>query len=211
MPRTHWDERFFASTRGHVVVLLRRSERTVDDLAQALGLTDNAVRSHLATLERDGLVRQSGLRRGDGKPSQLYSLTPEAERLFPKAYAPVLRHLLDVLSERVPASQAASLLRETGRRLAVERPLPTTDDTRARLDRAAQLLSELGGLAEVESEDGVLRLRGYSCPLTAVVGDHPEVCQLAEAMLSEATGLPIQERCLRKAGEPPRCCFEVEV
>ena len=211
MPRTRWDERFFASTRGHVVVLLRRSERTVDELAQALGLTDNAVRAHLATLERDGLVRQSGLRRGEGKPSHLYSLTPEAERLFPKAYVPVLRHLLDVVSERVPTGQAASLLRETGRRLAVERPLQPTDDVRTRLERAAQLLGELGGLAEVEDEDGVLRLRGYSCPLGAVASEHPEVCQLAEAMLGEATALPIQERCVREPGEPPRCCFEVEV
>ena len=46
-----------------MVQLLRRASRTVEELAQALGLTDNAVRAHLATLERDGLVRQGGLRR----------------------------------------------------------------------------------------------------------------------------------------------------
>lgn len=52
------DERFFASTRGQVVTLLRRGSRTVDELAGTLGLTDNAVRAHLAGLERDGLVTQ---------------------------------------------------------------------------------------------------------------------------------------------------------
>ena len=51
------DERFFASTRGRVTTLLRQGDRTVEELAQALGLTDNAVRAHLVTLERDGLVR----------------------------------------------------------------------------------------------------------------------------------------------------------
>ena len=30
---TRWDERFFASTRGQVVTLLRRGRRTVDELA----------------------------------------------------------------------------------------------------------------------------------------------------------------------------------
>ena len=42
--------RFLESTRGQVVLLLRRGARTVEELAQALGLTDNAVRSHLAAL-----------------------------------------------------------------------------------------------------------------------------------------------------------------
>src|SRR5262245_19414890 len=91
------DERFFASSRGQVVTLLRRGERTVDEMAQALGLTDNAVRAHLATLERDGLVRQAGLRRGTSRPAYAYALTPAAERLFPKAYGALLRLLLDVL------------------------------------------------------------------------------------------------------------------
>ena len=78
------DERFFASTRGQVVALLRRGNRTVEELAQALGLTDNAVRAHLATLERDGLVRQAGLRGGPSKPAYAYALTPAAGRLFPR-------------------------------------------------------------------------------------------------------------------------------
>ena len=53
---TGWEQRFLSSTRGRLVTLLRRSARTVDELAHELGLTDNAVRAHLATLERDGLV-----------------------------------------------------------------------------------------------------------------------------------------------------------
>ena len=58
MPLSRSDERFFASTRGQIVTLLRRALRTVDELAGELGLTDNAIRAHLAALERDGLVTQ---------------------------------------------------------------------------------------------------------------------------------------------------------
>ena len=50
--------RFFTSTRGKIITLLRRASRTVDELAQALDLTDNAVRAQLAALERDGLVQR---------------------------------------------------------------------------------------------------------------------------------------------------------
>src|SRR3712207_399437 len=111
------NERFFESTRGQVVTLLRRSDHTVEELAQALGLTDNGVRAHLAVLERDGIVRQRGsVRRssGGGKPAYVYELTQEAEDLFPKAYEPALRRLLDVLSERLGSEESDVLLRTVG-------------------------------------------------------------------------------------------------
>src|ERR671921_321324 len=81
--------RFLETTRGQMVALLRRGARTVEDLARTLGLTDNAIRNHLATLERDGIVRQEGVRRGPraGKPAVVYELHPDAEPFFSKAYA----------------------------------------------------------------------------------------------------------------------------
>ena len=80
------DDQFWASTRGQILVLLRRGTETVNDLAAALGLTDNAVRAHLTALERDGLARRSGTRRGSRKPTVTYALSAEAEQLFPKEY-----------------------------------------------------------------------------------------------------------------------------
>ncbi len=203
---TRWDQRFFASTRGQVVTLLRRASRTVDELARALDLTDNAVRVQLAGLERDGLVRQHGVRRGAGKPAYAYDLTPEAERLFPKAYGPVLRQLLAVLAERLRPEELEGLLRTVGHRLATGRTAPA-GDPRARLATAVAVLNELGGLAELEERDGAFVIRGYSCPLAAAVPGHPEVCKLAEALLTEVVGAPVQECCDR--GERPHCQFEV--
>jgi predicted ArsR family transcriptional regulator len=201
-----WDERFFGSTRGRVVSLLRRGPHTVEELAQGLDLTDNGVRVHLATLERDGIVRQRGVRRTAGKPAYSYELTPEADRLFPKPYAPVLGHLLDVLGERMGQEQLEELMRSVGRRLAPESGRDS-DDPSARLEAAVAFLNELGGLAELDERDGVPVIRGYSCPLAAVTPGRPEVCELAEALLCELTGLPVQECCDR--GEAPRCRFEL--
>ena len=133
------DERFFESTRGQIVTLLRRSGRTVEDLARALDLTDNGVRAHLAILERDGIVRQRGsVRRssGGGKPAYIYELIEEAEDLFPKAYEPVLSRLLDVLSNRVGSEESEELLKSVGRRLAEEHSV-RTNDAHARLESAA--------------------------------------------------------------------------
>ena len=206
---TNWDAKFFESTRGQIVVLLRRSGRTVEELARALGLTDNGIRAHLAVLERDGIARQRGsVRRGSGggKPAYIYELTLEAEDLFPKAYEPTLGRLLEVLYERLGPEETEALLRSVGRRLVEGKTVPT-HGTRARLEAAAGVLSELGGLAELEEQDGTLVIRGYSCPLAAVTQEHPEVCRMAEALVAEVAGVPVHECCDRS--ERPRCCFEV--
>ncbi|MEW6638740.1 MAG: helix-turn-helix domain-containing protein [Actinomycetota bacterium] len=204
------DRRFFESTRGRIVVLLRRTGRTVEDLARALGLTDNGVRAHLATLERDGLVRQRGLQRrgsGGGKPAYVYELTAEAEDLFPKAYEPVLQRLLDVLSDSLGPEEAEALLRKVGRRMAEGR-IAAADGLPERLEVAVEAFNELGGLVELEERDGSFFIRGYSCPLASVVKGHPEACRIAESLVAELAGVPVRERCDR--GERPRCCFEVE-
>ncbi len=208
---TPWDRQFFASTRGRVVTLLRRGSRTVEELARALGLTDNGVRTHLGVLERDGIVRQRGTVSrgggGGGKPAYVYELAPEAEALFPKAYSPVLRRLLDVMAERLGPEETEALLRAVGRRIADERSVPVDGGARVRLEAAVAVLNELGGLAELEERESTFVIRGYSCPLTDVAPGHPEVCRLAEALLTEIAGAPVHEHCDR--GEIPRCCFEV--
>jgi predicted ArsR family transcriptional regulator len=98
-----WSQKFYETTRGRIVGHLRRASLTVDQIATALGLTDNAVRSHLTSLERDGLVQQRIARRGGvGKPAFEYSISADAEPLFSQAYVPVLTQVLAVLRERLP-------------------------------------------------------------------------------------------------------------
>jgi predicted ArsR family transcriptional regulator len=204
----NWRERLLTSTRGRVVTLLRRSAQTVNDLAAKLELTDNAVRLHLSALERDGLVEPHGTRsEWTGKPAVVYRTTPEAEKLYPKPYALVLSELLAALEAHRPADELSALMRAIGAGLGAG-ATRATGDPKQGLTRAAEVLNELGGMAEVvEEEDGSLRLQGYGCPLSEVTADHPAACQLAEALVSEIAGVPVEECCER--GERPRCAFRI--
>lgn len=199
-----WDQHFFASTRGRIVLLLRRTDHTVDELAYNLDLTDNAVRAHLATLERDNLVRPTGTRRGNGKPAVVYTLAPEAEQLFPKAYAPVLQQLLEVLSTRMSAVKFTEIMENTGQLLAAQWNI-APGKLRARLEQAVAILNELGGLAELEERDESYVIQGYRCPFAAIVPDHPEICQLAKALLAELIEEPVEEHCEHSG--TARCSF----
>ena len=203
-----WRQRLLASTRGRVLSLLRWGPRTVNDLADALELTDNAVRLHLSSLERDGLVEQEGVRRGAGKPAHVYHLTREAESLFPKAYAAVLNEVLGYVREHQGVSGLEAFLRDVGRR-AGERARANAPSLRDRVDAAVALLGELGGLAEVQEDSDGLLIRGFSCPLSAIVDDNPEACALAEELVGNVIGAPVRECCDRTS--TPRCAFRIAI
>src|SRR5690349_12704024 len=180
--------RFLDSTRGQVATLLRRGPRTVDELAAELGLTDNAVRNHLALLERDGVVRQTGVRRGKGagKPATVYTLHPAAESFFSRAYQPVLAAVLDVLVAELSAEQAAEILNKVGRRLGASVGGPAAGTLAERAEAAAKALRALGGEVDlVTDEVGTLRLRGTGCPLSSTVTSRPETCRAVESFVSE--------------------------
>lgn len=203
-----WNKRFLTSTRGRVVQLLRRGEATVNELAAAVELTDNAVRAHLTTLERDGLVRQAGKRAGVRKPETLYVLTSDAEQLFPKAYHLLLNVLLDALGERLPPGEIDGLLHGVGRRIGeMQRQAMPEADLRTRVAEAVNVLEDLGGLAELREQGGQFTICGLSCPLSSTAMHHPEVCLLAESLLAELIGVPVQQRCEHEG--TPRCVFEV--
>jgi predicted ArsR family transcriptional regulator len=202
------DDRFWTSTRGQILGLLRRGSETVSDLAAALGLTDNAVRSHLTALERDRLVRPSGTRRGPRKPAVTYALSPEAEQLFPKEYGPILRNLLDVLADRLTAKQLDEVVRATGHRFAKNfRPVGPSAGTEERVERAATVLRELGGCCEPEAANGTVTLGCSACPLAVAADGHPEVCRLVETLLSDVLAVPVRQRCQT---DPLRCRFEFD-
>jgi predicted ArsR family transcriptional regulator len=201
------DKRFFESTRGQIVTILRSAPCTVEELAAKLELTDNAVRAHLLTLERDGLVRQSGLRRGPRKPHFTYILTPQADTLFPKAYDALLNQLIAVLKHRLDQPELEEVLREVGRAIAAGAPAGHNASLKARAQNAVKVLEAIGGSAEVEQHEDKFVIRGNGCPLAAAVSVHPEVCRLAETLVSEIVQAPVREHCDRTGR--PACRFEI--
>ena len=201
-----WLQRFIGETRVEMLHLLRRSRQTITSLADTLRLTDNAVRTHVAALERDGLVEPAGVQRDTGgKPARIYELTPEGEELFPKAYALVLAGLVEEITRTEGSERAMDLLRSVGRQVAASVARP--DDAALRAEAAATALRGLGGDLELRQTADGWRLQGYGCPLSAVTAKRPEVCALAHALVEEITGRPVTECCDREGR--PRCGFLV--
>jgi predicted ArsR family transcriptional regulator len=193
-------------TRRRILDLLRRSASTAKEIATELGLTHNAIRGHLAALQRDNLIREGSLRRGGTRPSVVYELVPRADSALSHAYIPFIAQLLRVLGERMPQAELDELMHTVGRRLGAQWP-PLRGDLRERVDATSALLEELGSLTELEEWDGGFILRGYGCLLGEAVHGRPEVCHAVESLIAHLVDSPVRECCER--GERPRCCFEI--
>jgi predicted ArsR family transcriptional regulator len=205
---THWLATLTGETQSRLLGLLRRSRQTITGLAEALGLTDNAVRMHVSALRRDGFVEDVGaVRDTGGKPARLYSLSREGEELFPKAYAQVLQALIQESLRRDGRERTVALLRTIGARLAAG--IRSESDAKHRVQAAAAAFRALGADVEIQRTKEGWQLRGYGCPLAAVSAETPEVCELGKALVEEITGASVTECCERGGGGNPRCAFAI--
>ncbi len=205
-----WETNVGGQARGRIIGLLRRGEQSVEELAEALGVTDNAVRAHLQALEAAGIVHQARVRRAGtvGKPATMYEIAREAEPLFSSAYAPVLRALLESLESRLDAAELEALFRDVGRRIRGEgSDADAGGELEARVAKAAAALAALGGEVAVERTPDTLTIRGFACPVSEAVRTQPKVCQAIEELVSGIVGAPVRECCSREGHM--RCCFSV--
>jgi predicted ArsR family transcriptional regulator len=207
-----WETSIGGAVRGRIIGLLRRGERSVEELASELGVTDNAVRAQLQALERHGVIHQSRVRREGtvGKPAVMYAIAPDAESLFSSAYAPVLKALLVSLEQRLDGPELDAVFRDAGRRLAEDigvAEVSAPKQLEARVRAAAAILSALGAEMDVErASDGYL-LRGFACPLSDAVRAQPKVCRAVEELVAGVTGAQVRE-CCDRSGQA-KCRFEV--
>jgi predicted ArsR family transcriptional regulator len=202
---------FWSGRRARIFYHLQNGAVTVNDLAGKLGLTDNAVRAHLRSLEDERLIRRCGVRKGSRRPHVAYELTSKAEQLFSTPYDRAFTQLIGVLKSRMTPRAVREVFRVTGKSLASansgvnKRRNKVADRVRA----AVKVLRACGGNVRTERANGSLLLRSAACPLAAVVAQHPETCQILESLLAQIIGRPIRQCCVH--GMKPRCGFEIKI
>lgn len=204
-------ERFFQTTRGRIVAeLRRRGSASAADLAKGFGLSPNAVRQQLVVLERDGLVIERPVRRGPTKPTLEFSLTREADGLFPQRYDRLLTSVLreirhrygDAGVEQIFASISDRATARAKRRVTAQRP-------EERVAQLTELLRDDGVIAEYSLIDGGFALHEHNCPYSEVAKEHPQMCHVVHHMIDETIGGEMQQtESLATGGR--ECRFEIK-
>jgi DeoR family suf operon transcriptional repressor len=174
-------------TRREILILLRkRGEAGVDDLADALGITASAVRQHLAGLAAAGFVAHRTARSGRGRPRHLYRLSAGAEALFPKYYSELTNELLSYVQDEDPAVVERIFERRRRRRVegAVERMRGKS--FAGKVEELARILDRDGYLADFErAADGTFLVTEHNCAILGVAQRWGLACSTEIAFLRE--------------------------
>jgi predicted ArsR family transcriptional regulator len=215
-----WTRRGSVTARSEAVQTVRRriteilkenGSATVAQLADHLGMAQVSVRHHLDILVGEDLVELAGVQRhsGAGRPSQVYSLTPNAAKLFPQRHEALANNILAELKASLSSTEVRGILQRVAVRTAQDAPLPETDETLdERLDRVAQFLTEHGYNARWETADGRYELHVCNCPYAGVADHHPELCSMDGAMVQALLPSSVREHA-RIANGAPRCSYVI--
>jgi len=202
-----------SAARFSVLDAVRRGHQTVNALAEQLGVSDNAVRMQLSTLERDGYVLRRGVVHSGraGQPAAEYEITRIGEDALSRAYRPVLAALVSVMGKRLDQRTLRSVFADAGKKAAVESQLPANASLSVRAAACAGLVESLGGSATVRVGRGQAILEGAGCPLSGAVRAEPATCLIMESLLAQHAGLRARQRCKHGDGEQPCCRFELSM
>jgi len=183
-----------SSTRREILSLIkRRGPMTVQELSRTLEITPMGVRQHLAILERDGYIQSDGTRRGQGRPSRLYGITPEGDKLFPRTYEQLAHTLLDDLRAVGGETKVDELFEHRRRRLLEQyRGRMAGKEFREKVAVLAQAREEEGYLAEHAQLDRErFVLIEHNCPIRAVAEAYPQVCRCEMTLFADALGTEV--------------------
>lgn len=196
------------STRREIINILRTvGPLTVGELGERLGITHVAVRRHLTSLERDGLVTSVQERLPMGRPTRVYSLTEAADSLFPKKYGAFTLELLDFMSQQGSEMVESFFANRGGAMVEKYGPEVTAGASlEERVARLTEVQQANGYLAEWEKGDGdLLMLKEFNCPVHQVSKKYPHACHHELAFFKTVLGTDRVERveCIAKGGQ---CC-----
>ncbi len=195
--------------RGLLRTLLHnKAGMTVDELTGTLKVSRNAVRQHLTSLERDGLVAKGVTRPSGGRPEQLYAITGRGQELFPRQYSwfseMLMGTLHSILGEDGTAARLADMGRAVGTGIAAR--LSQMAGRQERVAAAAETMRELGYEATLAATGDNLDIEAQNCVFHQLAMKHPDICKFDLALLSSATGQRVEHRACMARGDS-KCCF----
>lgn len=184
---------------------------SVNEMAKDLGITEMAVRRHLNTLERDGLIEAKISRQAMGRPSNLYSLTAAADDLFPKNYQMLTLDLLEELESEEGQSKIGVLFERRKRKLLAKYgPRMEGKGLDERVAELADIQNASGYMVEwAKQEDGGYVLNEYNCPITQVANQYDDACKCELALFRTLLEADVERtECISKGGG--KCSYKIK-
>lgn len=192
------------------LLLSNKAGLTVDELSVQLEITRNAVRQHLAALERDDLVRRGETKPSGGRPEQLYLLSPRGAEMFPRRYSWFSELLIENMAADIGHDAVGDKLDQMGRAVAREllKSKASPDDRASRVAAMAEIMKELGYEAEVARAPAEDTITAVNCVFHNLAAKFPEVCRFDLGLIGAFTDTTVDhQECMVRGGR--MCRFKL--
>lgn len=199
-----------SSTRDQILHMLKvKGGLSVSEMASQLGITEMAVRRHLNTLERDNLIQSTLVRQAMGRPTHVYSLSPEADERFPRNYQDLALDFLTDIQETEGVDKIDQLFRRRENRLEQHYRSHMQGDLEERVAALAELQNERGYMVEWEKdENGTYVLREFNCPIAQIAQQFQQACNCELSLFRRVLDADVEQTsCMAKGGE--HCVYEI--
>lgn len=168
---------------GVLAMLVREGEATAADLAAALGVSVQAMRRHLRSLEEDALVEASASAAGPGRPTNHWRLTSRGQEHFGDGSETFALGLLHSMAANLPPDTIATLMAlQAEEKSRHYRTQIGTGSLENRLERLTELRRAEGYVAEMlpdsspDSPSAAWMIREHHCSVMRIAEEFPQVC-----------------------------------
>jgi predicted ArsR family transcriptional regulator len=193
------------------LLLRKKAGLTVGELARELKITRNAVRQHLAALDRSGLVGTGATRPSGGRPQQLYLLTDKGKELFPRLYTWFAQLAVDSIAREHGAEGLGKRLDAIGSDVAkqLRAQYPALKTREQKVDKLTEVMQGLGYEARnVSAPRGAAVIEADNCVFHGLAKKNPEICRLDLALLGTFTDSRVDhQECMARGGNVCRFRF----
>ncbi len=194
------------NTRDIILESIKSSHQAkVEELAEAANVSPVTVRHHLNSLQADGLIESSSVRRKVGRPYYVYSLSSAGEELFPKRYVRLTSRLLDELKSTLPAETVEEIFKGVVQNIVAEHQSNLDGlSFEQRLDYLIEILRDEGFMAQWEKREDGYVLTEHNCPYYLIGQEHIEICTFDKELILNVLDSPIQQHsCMLQGAD---CC-----
>ncbi|WP_178022992.1 metalloregulator ArsR/SmtB family transcription factor [uncultured Paenibacillus sp.] len=199
------------STRERILHLMKTAgPLSAKELTTELQITEMAVRRHLGTMERDGLIESKMIRQTPGRPTAVYGLTELAEGLFPKKYHSLTLDLLDELAEESGEGMVDRLFDRRKEKLSRKY---MADMQGKSLNDKVRTLSEIqndnGYMTELQQTDGgEYLLMEHNCPISQIANRYNHACECELHLFESLLDADVERtECLAQQGK--KCVYVI--
>lgn len=199
------------STRERILHLMKTAgPLSAKELTTELQITEMAVRRHLGTMERDGLIESKMVRQTAGRPTAVYGLTELAEGLFPKRYHSLTLDLLDELADESGEVMVDRLFDRRKEKLSRKY---MTEMQGKSLTEKVRTLSEIqndnGYMTELQETDGgEYVLMEHNCPISQIANRYNHACDCELKLFESLLDADVERtECLAQQGR--KCVYVI--